>query len=47
MLDGRVPSIDKADSIGGVDYYTLHGTLDIVFVAADGSGTTVTVPLTF
>jgi hypothetical protein len=42
-----ITSIDKTNSIGGVDYYTLHGTLDIVFVAADGSGTTVTVPLTF
>jgi hypothetical protein len=40
-------SIDKADSVAGIDYYTLHGSLDIVFVAADGSGTTVTVPLTF
>jgi hypothetical protein len=42
-----VTSIDKAASVAGVDYYTLHGSLDIVFVAADGSGTTVTAPLTF
>jgi hypothetical protein len=42
-----ITSIAKTDSIAGIDYYTLHGTLDIVFVAADGSGTTVTAPLTF
>ena len=42
-----ITSIDKTDSIAGIDYYTLHGSLDIVFVAADGSGTTVTAPLTF
>jgi hypothetical protein len=42
-----ITSIDKTDSVAGVDYYTLHGTLDIVFVAADGSGTTVTSTLTF
>jgi hypothetical protein len=40
-------SIEKTDSIAGIDYYTLHGSLDIVFVAADGSGATVTAPLTF
>ena len=42
-----ITSIDKSDSIAGTDYYTLHGSLDIVFVAADGSAATVTVPLTF
>jgi len=42
-----ITSIDKTDSIGAIDYYTLHGSLQIVFVAADGSGTTVTAPLTF
>ncbi len=42
-----ITSIDKADSIAGIDFYTLHGSLDIVFVAADGSGTTVTAALTF
>jgi hypothetical protein len=42
-----ISSIDKTDSIAGIDYYTLHGSLDIVFVAADGSGTTVTASLTF
>ena len=42
-----ITSIDKADSIAGIDYYTLHGSLDVVFIAADGSGTTVTAPLTF
>jgi hypothetical protein len=42
-----ITSIDKTDSAGGIDDYTLHGSLDIVFVAADGSAATVTVPLTF
>ena len=42
-----ITSIDKTDSVGGVDDYTLHGSLDIVFVAADGSPTTVTATLTF
>jgi hypothetical protein len=42
-----ITSIDKASSSAGIDYYTLHGSLGIVFVAADGSGTTVTAPLTF
>jgi hypothetical protein len=47
MLSIDITSIDKSDSIAGIDDYTLHGSLDIVFVAADGSGTTVTAPLTF
>jgi hypothetical protein len=42
-----ITSIDKTDSVAGTDFYALHGSLDIVFVAADGSGTTVTAPLTF
>jgi hypothetical protein len=42
-----ITSIAKTDSIAGIDYYTIHGSLDIVFVAADGSGTTVTATLTF
>jgi hypothetical protein len=42
-----ITSIDKTDSVGAVDDYTLHGSLDIVFVAADGSPTTVTATLTF
>jgi hypothetical protein len=47
VLSLDITSIDKTDSNAGVDDYTLHGSLDIVLVAADGSGTTVTVPLTF
>jgi hypothetical protein len=47
VLSLDITSIDKTDSIAGTDYYTLHGSLDIVLVAADGSATTVTVPLTF
>ena len=46
-LSIEISSIDKSDSIAGTDYYTLHGSLDIVFVAADGSPTTVTAALTF
>jgi hypothetical protein len=42
-----ITSIDKTGSTGAIDDYTLHGSLDIVFVAADGSGTTVTAALTF
>jgi hypothetical protein len=42
-----ITSIEKTDSVAGIDSYTLHGSLDIVFVAADGSGTTVTATLTF
>ena len=42
-----ITSIDKTDSVDAVDDYTLHGSLDIVFVAADGSATTVTATLTF
>ncbi len=42
-----ITSIDKTVSTTAIDHYTLHGSLDIVFVAGDGSGTTVTVTLTF
>jgi len=47
MLSIDITSIDKTGSSASTDDYTLHGSLDIVFVAADGSGTTVTATLTF
>ncbi len=47
VLSLDLTSIAKTDSIAGTDFYTLHGSLNMVFVAADGSGMTVMAPLTF